>query len=75
MTSKIDRMLEAYKRDAEERGKQLLADHMAWKARNETMFPSTLPNARGATSPLGGLCKPATETQAPKTAQPKTGWW
>jgi hypothetical protein len=72
----IDKMIANYQRQADERGKALLADHMAWRARQKTMFPSTLPDSRGAVSPSDGRAKPAGETQAPKALAPKSDrWW
>jgi hypothetical protein len=77
VTSKIDAMIAAYKRDAEARGKLLLEQQRQWSIRHHTLFPSTLSGDRGATSPLGGQAKP---TEQPKQTQhqhpqPKDGWW
>jgi len=38
---------------------ELMAFWRAQQRELNAMFPSTLPNSRGATSPLGGLAKPA----------------
>ncbi len=54
-TAAINRLIEHYRKDAAERGKELIAQHKLWRERGQ---------GRGAVSPLGGVAKIA-ETIAP----------
>jgi hypothetical protein len=71
----VNRLVEAYKRQAEINGRELLRQHADWKNRNQ-FFPSTTPGDRGATSPLGGQATSKPETQkAPNPGPRKADWW
>jgi hypothetical protein len=52
----VKRRVAQAKRQFEEHSKSLEAGQREWSARR-TMFPSTMPGDRGATSPLGGTAE------------------
>ena len=65
---RIERMIEAYRAQAEERGKELLQQHREWRDRGK---------GRDFVSPLGGVAQPVEpKPQAPPNLQPKkANWW
>jgi hypothetical protein len=73
----VNKLIADYHKQSEARGKELLRQHAEWRDRQH-LFPSTQAGSRGATSPLGGVARPAEEgVKAPKVQAPKSGegWW
>jgi hypothetical protein len=69
--TKIQRLIENAKRHFTINDDQQIADFRA----RQHFLPSALPGSRGATSPLGGLARPAEQLKPSKRTEPRKDWW